>query len=171
MKKIRQSVFETNSSSTHSICVAVTDNYEIPKSLHFGFDQFGWETRILRSTGAKADYLYTGLVHNQRQKDAEAIIDFLKTQGIDVTYEEPKYLEKNYEHNGKTETYKYCENEGYVDHGNELNPFLDAMLANKQDVLAYLFSDLSYIITGNDNDDEDVDIDVTYPHTGYYKGN
>ena len=43
IKKIRQSVFETNSSSTHSICIATDTTIDFPKSLHFEFGEFGWE--------------------------------------------------------------------------------------------------------------------------------
>jgi hypothetical protein len=43
MKQIRKGVFETNSSSTHSICIAKDDGLTIPKSLHFDFGEFGWE--------------------------------------------------------------------------------------------------------------------------------
>ncbi len=171
MKKIRKSVFETNSSSTHSICVADTDDYTIPKSIHFDFDEFGWEHRTLRSTQAKADYLYTGLIHNRREKDAKLIIDALRLEGVEVTYEPAKYSEKSYEYNGKTQKYTSCDNDGWVDHGDELNSFLDIMVGNKKALLAYLFSDLSYIITGNDNSEHDVEIKVKYPHTVYYKGN
>jgi hypothetical protein len=171
MKKIRRSVFETNSSSTHSICVAETDEYQIPKSIHFDFGEFGWEFDVLRSVGEKADYLYTGLIHNKRPKDAKSIIKFLRLKGIDVTFEPPKYVKKSYVHEGKTHEYVSCENDGWVDHGTELNEFLDTMVKNKKALLAYLFSDLSYVLTGNDNSDRDVEINVDYPHTVYYKGN
>lgn len=172
MKKIRKSVFETNSSSTHSICVANTDDYQIPESLHFGFDEFGWERSTLRDIQSKADYLYTGLIHTYRPKDAKSIIKFLKLKGISVTYEPAKYSKKSYtQHDGKIREYTSCDNDGYIDHNSELKPFLDDMVSNKKALLAYLFSDLSYIMTGNDNDETDVEIKAKYPHTVYYKGN
>ena len=42
MINVRQSVFETNSSSMHSICIAKQNNYDIPSTLHFDFGEFGW---------------------------------------------------------------------------------------------------------------------------------
>lgn len=42
-KQIRRGCFETNSSSTHAICIATDDVLNIPKDIHFGFDDFGWE--------------------------------------------------------------------------------------------------------------------------------
>jgi hypothetical protein len=143
----------------------------MPKSLHFGFDEFGWNYSVLRSVYEKADYLYTGLIHNHREKDAKYIIKCLRLEGIDVTYEPAKYVAKSYVHDGVKHEYMSCENEGWVDHGEELNEFLDTMVKDKKALLAYLFSDLSYIITGNDNSDHDVEIKVEYPHTVYYKGN
>ena len=36
MKTIRKSVFETNSSSTHSICITKNPVNILPKAIHFG---------------------------------------------------------------------------------------------------------------------------------------
>ena len=40
-RQIRQSCFETNSSSTHAICIATDTLYNIPKTVCFGFGDFG----------------------------------------------------------------------------------------------------------------------------------
>ena len=61
MQKIRKNVFETNSSSTHSICIAKDMELIIPTSIHFEFGEFGWEVDTLSSVYEKASYLYTGL--------------------------------------------------------------------------------------------------------------
>jgi hypothetical protein len=66
MLKIRQGVFETNSSSTHSICIAKKAELNIPKHVYFDFGEFGWECDTLRSLSKKASYLYTGLIANER---------------------------------------------------------------------------------------------------------
>lgn len=167
-KQIRQGVFETNSSSTHSICIAKNTELNIPKSLHFQFGEFGWECDILHSVGEKASYLYTGLIANNRKGDFDRIIQFLKDKGIEVTAEEPIYKKFTYEGNDGGE---YAENGGYVDHSDEMAEFLDAVCQDEGQLMRYLFSNLSFIITGNDNDDEDVSIDVSYEYDGYYKGN
>jgi hypothetical protein len=52
-----------------------------------------------------------------------------------------------------------------------MGDFLNAVCEDENKLMSYLFSDLSFIITGNDNDDEDVDINVDYAHDEYYKGN
>lgn len=165
-RQIRQGVFETNSSSTHSICIAKNAELTIPKSLHFEFGEYGWECDTLQSLGEKASYLYTGLIANNRKLDAEKVFDILKSKGIEVTFEEPIYEESKY-----TAGYFYADNAGYIDHSDELGTFLDDICESEDKLLQYLFSDLSFIITGNDNDEQDVDINVDYAHDEYYKGN
>jgi hypothetical protein len=150
-KQIRQGVFETNSSSTHSICIAKDAELTIPKSLHFEFGEFGWEHDTLQSMSEKASYLYTGLVYNNRRGDLDNIIQLLKDKGIEITLEDG--------------------DSGYVDHSSELVDFLDAICEDEGKLMRYLFSDLSFIITGNDNDESDVSISVDYAHDKYYKGN
>ena len=171
-KQIRQGVFETNSSSTHSICIAKDAELSIPKSVNFKFGEFGWECDTLQSIQKKADYLYTGLIANDRQEDVDKIVQFLENKGIEVSVEEPIYETRSYtDSDGKLVEYKSGGNIGYVDHSYELGEFLDAVCEDENKLMRYLFSELSFIITGNDNDDEDVEINVSYPHDEYYKGN
>jgi len=160
-KQIRQNVFETNSSSTHSICISKNAGLIIPKELHFSFGEFGWECITLDSINEKASYLYTGLFSNDRNDDISKIFEILTSKGIDVTFEEPIYEE------GRS----YANNSGYVDHSNELNEFLNAVCSDEDKLMQFLFSPLSFIITGNDNDEYDVNIDVSYEHDEFYKGN
>lgn len=168
MKKIRNNVFETNSSSTHSICIATDAELIIPQSLHFSFGEFGWECDTLNSVEEKASYLYTGLMANHREEDKDKIIQVLKDKNIDITVEEPIYKTYTYEgSNGES----YIDNGGYIDHAYDLNEFLDNICDNEENLLQFLFSPLSFIITGNDNDDESVDINVNYSHIEFYKGN
>jgi hypothetical protein len=161
MKKIRQNVFETNSSSTHSICIAKNCELTIPESLHFSFGEFGWECDTLYDVGSKSSYLYTGLFANDRHEDIQKVIATLTAKGVAITREDPVYKDGE----------SWAENSGYVDHSDRLTNFLDAVLADEEKLMRFLFSDMSFIITGNDNDDEDVDINVNYEYDGYYKGN
>jgi hypothetical protein len=148
IKKIRHNVFETNSSSTHSICIAKDISLTIPKEIHFSKGEFGWEINTLRSLFSKASYLYTALENDSRFHD---VVGILEAEGLTVTYD--------------------ISDEGYIDHSGELSDFLDKVCKDKDSLMSYLFSDLSYIKTGNDNDDNDVDIVVDYPHELFYKGN
>lgn len=172
MKKIRQNVFETNSSSTHSICIAKNVELSLPKSIYFQFGEFGWECDTLYSTGEKASYLYTGMIANGRKDDFfDKIVKIIESKGIEVECEEPIYKDNSYEWQGKKVEYTSVENGGYVDHSDELSTLENALLADEDKLMNYLFSDLSFIITGNDNDDSDVDINVEYAHDEFYKGN
>lgn len=168
MKQIRKGVFETNSSSTHSICIAKEVEISIPETIHFEFGEFGWECDTLKSIHEKASYLYTGLAANDRMSDFENIVEVLSRKGIEVTSDEPIYQEYT---DGDNNTRRYVDNGGYVDHSNELTDFLDAVCRSDDKLLSYLFSHLSFIITGNDNNENDVDINVSYPHDEFYKGN
>lgn len=164
MKQIRQGVFETNSSSTHSICIAKDVKLSIPKNIHFSFGEFGWERDTLSSIQEKASYLYTGMMYINPQ-GMDKIIETLQKSGVEVTRVMPIY--KTSEWSGDD----YIDNGGYVDHAHDLAPFLTAILESEERLLSFLFSDLSFIITGNDNDDCDVDINVKYPYEEFYKGN
>lgn len=146
MINIRKSLFETNSSSVHAICVAKENNYDIPKSLHFSFGEFGWEERVLSSPEALASYLYTAIYicgENERY-DVEDyknyIYETLGKYGCDCTFETPVY-DKHY---GWFDS-------GYIDHGYELVDFVDSIKHSEKRLLRYLFSPDSYIVTGNDN--------------------
>lgn len=172
MKKIRKSVFETNSSSTHSICIAKDTELIIPSSIDFSFGEFGWECDTLQSDTDKASYLYTGLIANDRQDDVAKVIGVLESRGVDVIVEEPVYKNERYtDSSGKLVEYRAGVNVGYIDHAYDLNEFLSAICDDEERLMNYLFSPLSFIITGNDNDEMDVDISASYPHEEYYKGN
>lgn len=172
MEKIRHSVFETNSSSTHSICIAKDAKLIIPSSIHFFFGEFGWECDTLRSMESKASYLYTGLIALDRDDDVARIISVLKDNGIEVTTEAPEYEDRSYKDaSGQIVKYRYGKNIGHVDHSYDMDEFLDAVCGDDERLMNFLFSPLSFIITGNDNDDEDVAISASYPHEEYYKGN
>lgn len=165
-KQIREGVFETNSSSTHSICIAKNAQLELPKELHFEFGEFGWEQNTLDSLQEKASYLYTGLIAEKRKKDADKIFKILKSKDIKVTSEKAVRVESTH-----TKGYFYYENSGYVDHSDRLKEFHDAICSDENKLMNYLFSPLSFIKTGNDNDPSDINWKVDYEHDEYYKGN
>lgn len=150
--QIRRGVFETNSSSTHSICIAKNSDIKLPKSVTFALGEFGWEVNTLKSVYDKASYLYTGLISVDRENDFKRIVKLLEGWGVRV------------EVFGSAGYY-------YIDHVECLGEFFDAVCSDNEKLKRYLFSDFSFIITGNDNDDEDVDIKVDYEHDEYYKGN
>jgi hypothetical protein len=53
-RQVRYGVFETNSSSTHSICILTeTEQLSIPDRVEFECDEFGWEVDTLTSRSEK----------------------------------------------------------------------------------------------------------------------
>lgn len=172
MRQIRKSVFETNSSSTHSICITTERDIElnIPKdALHFYCGEFGWEWRALRTTEDKASYLYSSILTVYGNKEAEekknVLFDMLGEDGIECVFEEPKYNQYG--------NYVFCDNAS-IDHAGEgeHKDFVESVLRNKRRLYRYLFSSQSFVLTGNDNDyDRDVSINVDYKHDEYHKGN
>jgi hypothetical protein len=112
------------------------------------------------------------LIAQKRHADFQKIKYFLTNIGIDVTVEEPIYENNSYTNSeGKLVEYTTLQNSGYVDDSCELYDFLNDICSDENKLKNYLFSDLSFIKTGNDNDDSDVDISVSYEHDEYYKGN
>ena len=151
----RHGVFETNSSSTHSICIPKTSELIFPEKVLFEFGEFGWEWEKLTSVSEKASYLYTGLKANQREDDIKKMVSILESKNINV---------------------KLSENEdtGYVDHSGDLCEFLDAVMSDEDKLLNFLFSPLSHVLTGNDNDDQDLEVEKNTPNVEcdiYFKGN
>jgi len=151
MKKIRRNVFETNSSSTHAMCIALVNEIKL-RDVHFELGEFGWELDTLSDLHSKASYLWTALEKGE-EYDKSKLLSFLDKLGVKYSVEE--------------------EQEGYfyIDHSEGLHDFLKKTLQSPLSLARFLFSPLSFILTGNDNDDHSVDIDVSYPHVSAYKGN
>lgn len=70
-RQIRNSVFETNSSSVHSISISKQPIGNIPKFVNFNIGEYGWEN----GTADTADYLYTAIII---QDNPEALLNRLK---------------------------------------------------------------------------------------------
>lgn len=170
MIQIRTGVFETNSSSTHSICISSerSRSLDYPSIVHFSCKHFGWEEARLDSPDEKASYLYASILDMFDKNDAEEaknkIFEYLSEEGIECEFDEPVY-------DLFSGTY-FISNAG-VDHVGEGEhaDFVEAVLHSKKRLLRYLFSPNSYVLTGNDNSDTDVSIHANYSHEEYHKGN
>lgn len=136
MYQIRKGVFETNSSSTHSICISRAEA-KIPtgKTVHFCMGEYGWENDTVYDT---ASYLYTGIMENDcAAENLEKLKEMLDEMGVKCDFT-PR---------GRT---RWGGDYGYVDHSYELIPFIHAVLSSEDLLARYLFGD-SFINTGNDN--------------------
>ena len=139
-RQIRSSVFETNSSSTHSIAIP-KNGVSIGKSINFNIGEYGWENACVDA----ANYLYTAILYVYSYEVAEEKIENLKrvldANEVSYQFEEPKYWTSD-------GGYSYLDN-GYVDHGYELTEFLEAVFSDDDLLMRYLFG--GFVYTGNDN--------------------
>lgn len=150
-RQIRRGVFETNSSSTHAICITKDNMYQIEKHIDFRFGEYGWEYREYDTPHEKASYLITAIFSYSKDyadKYWERLKSILDSKGITYSIKLPavKYDDaldcSNYYDLG------YC----YIDHVGETSEFVEAVLADPDRLMRYLFGD-SFIVTGNDNSD------------------
>lgn len=173
MKKIiRRNTFETNSSSTHAICICKDNDLIIPTQLHFGFGEHGWENETLNTPEEKANYLHTAIACIYKRKGyADAInhiFSVLLAYDCEATFETPEWSEWNGE--GYLDI---CQ--GYIDHydGCDLEDFVKKVLRNDDLLYSYLFSEKSFVIKGNDNNYIDT-YEIADSHEAdyrFYKGN
>lgn len=166
MVTIRKGMFETNSSSTHTIIV--TDkNCEPGAIVDFRIGEFGWEEDVLDTVDEKASYLYTMACSCLGRDVYQDLYEVLAKYGVRCSCTDPAVFD---------DKYHYLDN-GYIDHAGDGDSykFVDDMLKHEDKLIRYLFSDESFVVTGNDNCDRDDwysdKVNVNYKHTEYYKGN
>lgn len=139
-RQIRNGVFETNSSSTHAICItkANVNKRDLPNHATFVHGEFGWENEEYSDLWSKASYLYQAICccydGDERQEKLDNIVELLGKYNISCDFEPDK-----------DDIWS-----GYIDHGYGTVDFVDAVLKDGDKLLRYLFGD-SMVITGNDN--------------------
>lgn len=164
MKTIRNNVFETNSSSTHTIIIPkeynINDSIE-PRKLVAHIDEFGWEYKTHRDL---LDYIYTGLVYiygDDYKEYTKKIYEILRPYNIEIEWVEPEKDDWGYS--------------GYIDHGYELEDFYKDLFNDTSLLINAVIN--GYVNTGNDNEDngEDYEYDCTRKNESneyrYFKGN
>ena len=151
MIQIRRSIFETNSSSTHAICIGRKPvKMAYPSQLHFSIGEYGWELARLSSPEEKASYLYTAMLCICEAHDPNELVNQVQCEirnavepaGIICTFEEPEF---------EVTSYGSYLQVGYVDHASECAEFVYAVMHNRDLLLRYLFGSDSFVGTGNDN--------------------
>lgn len=178
MINIRRKTFETNSSSTHSICICKSDEeIEIPEEMEIELKdynyEFGWEYTEWNNPTEKLAYIILGIIArswhytslteacSQIEKILNNLSEFgvkkVKITGLEIIlYDKKCYIDNK---------------ESYVDHGSEMGELIEEILNNKDSLKNFLFSYKSFILGGNDNEDGYQKINANYEHKEFYKGN
>lgn len=159
MRQIRRGVFETNSSSCHSIAISKEKISNVSGcKIYFGSGEYGWENDCVTDT---ASYLYTAIVNMCSPTEYQYYIDRIKIildkynvkyKFAPVEFEKSKYSELEYV-KFKSNKYQWAG----VDHASECREFIETILSDEDLFLRYLFGD-SCIYTGNDNSSDDTDM-------------
>lgn len=139
MYQIRSNTFETNSSSTHSICISKhpVDLTSLPSKIYFCPDEFSWECR----RADPVSYLYTAIVLSPDHEDLlNTLKSTLSTYGITCEFEPVEYDPKY-----------HWPTEGSIDHEDEAVAMAHKVVNDPDRLIRYLFSPDTYIQTGNDN--------------------
>lgn len=171
-RQIRQGVFETNSSSTHAICISKKNvtKEDILTFIKFNHGEFGWEFDKYDSISDRASYLYQAICElcwYNNKVDYNAVFVYIKSLCFTLS----KYgVDCEFDLNHKdSEGFDI----GYIDHGDRTREFVASVMHSEERLLRYLFGD-SVIITGNDNDDDFEEYMATHDLGSYevfFKGN
>lgn len=174
MIKIRNGVFETNSSSVHSISVVkmrtkgdwesyLEEDYlkgaTDGKKIIFRPKCYGWEFALLEDVNEKASYLASVAYHliSSGVCDGASADEEYKAYLDKFAKQAKKWLDEN------NLAYRFVKpkvskwSSGYecvevsVDHGGEAKEFYDYVMSSKENFLGFLFMPNSIVWTGNDN--------------------
>lgn len=149
MKKIRTGVFETNSSSCHSLSIDDTDillDYLIPNEygeVTIEPGEFGWQWEKFNDAATKASYCLTGTqyVFHKDEKLAlsnlrEVIQEHTLCNQVNLIIPNDDYKSKSY---------------GYIDHQSAEDGEMDDLLFDKTKLHNFIFNKKSWLFLGNDN--------------------
>lgn len=143
MLRIRNNIFETNSSSTHSISIDNTlkIDYVLPITIKPDwYAEFGWDYEIWDTIEEKMAYMircllaYDYCTEDTLQEKIKPIQEKFHNLGID--FEIPTYEEWQ---------------GGYIDHEEWYKDEIQSIYDNEDELLRFLLNNNSYIEGGNDN--------------------
>lgn len=144
----RNSMFESNSSSCHSICVSkekIDKDNLAGRYIHFTFGEYGCEQETVWNT---ASYFYTAILESPT---CEVFDDRLNRLKAILDKYHINYSFQPVRRNDKFSCYNAADgNYYYINHGGECGWIVEEMLNNEDLLLRFLFSD-SCIETGSDN--------------------
>ena len=121
-RQIRRSVFETNSSSTHAICIT-KDGYKKRDYIEFYISEFGWECDVYRDAHSRASYLITAIFDQTKDytdEKLQQLKNILDSNNIEYIIPTPEV--KLWEYDGKIRY--YYDIDGYIDHSEDTREFI-----------------------------------------------
>ena len=171
MKRIRKGIFETNSSSTHALCIVKEDNkLEKPEKLKFDiYGDFGWSFEVFNSQSDKFTYLTIMALELGDEETKPYMINLIKALkeiGYKEIYSPERddysyiYTEKEIEEvaDSLMKKWRSMDFRPYIDHIDSAYGFLIRLLnpENIEELKRFMLSSKSFITTGNDNDDRSI---------------
>ena len=148
MIKIRQNIFETNSSSVHAMVVQSAPVNARGLTVILAIGEFGWEHEWYQDINSRASYIYTLACDLYGKDFYKKFCELLEPYGVVVERDWNNYAKfKNY---GGDD---YWLDNGYVDHGGEAQEFLNKCLDDSDMLVRFIFGEESFVMTTNDNDD------------------
>jgi hypothetical protein len=163
MKQVRRSVFETNSSSTHSITIThgrISNNSIRVGSdgyIHTELDDFGWEVCDYRSQAERLSYLVTMLAvksdvtlwiydANENRTDKDIVEDIMETREFEK-------LSDEIGRHARCRGVIIDPSGGYIDHQSheDYRDFQDFLDYYNTNVVEFVFGHGNAVHTDNDN--------------------
>lgn len=161
--KIRQSIFETNSSSIHAIAIYKgNESINIPNTIFLDREEFGWEVNTTCNWQKKLNYIYEMCIkkdykddnlifEGKEEKEEDEWLSGKKIKGFleDSCLDKFIRILKN-----KDINVNYCLGsiyDGYIDHCDCWGNFINTLLNDEEKLLKFIFGTTSYLFTGNDN--------------------
>ena len=142
MKNIRRNVFETNSSSTHSISISessdgILDSLPVDEdgTLHIDGGEFGWEEETYHSARSKASYCAIDTINDPKSREMleKVLKDHTGAKSI-VYHISDDWNDPNY---------------SYIDHQSAGTSF--EAFASEHHLKMFIFNRQSSLTTDNDN--------------------
>lgn len=156
--QVRNLVFETNSSSVHSVVIKKTKKEIIYYPIKARFGEFGWGYERLRTPEEKLSYILTEFRY-KCYINRDGLGSVLDCWDSLTTYEEYKLLNEIIRQRTGSDIIwnyyslindRYSSKYGYIDH-QSLYTIADSELDTPEKLVDFIFNPNCYIIIDNDN--------------------
>ena len=155
---IRQSVFETNSSSTHALAIKSTTYNSGDKRLdgkEIAADDFGWEKLKLKTPSQKLSYIYTRSLMLKERGNSKLYDSVLSAFPNTKFLPDEKVIVREDEDDPNSNI-AYIYSISGIDHADNLGEMDELFENNILMLRAFVFNNDNVILTGNDNGDHNI---------------